>query len=167
MNGPQSIEEIGERLSGVHEFFLQGLHVVEAMEDDESPSLFVDSFDDGYFFFDAFDLSITQNKIVDLLGESSFIWAIHWNPGTGQSHFRYLVDGQTQIGTAEALQDGSGSYGNALSDIVDDIRSAWREAPGRYQDSAMLALISMSSGAMLSDGWLHSIQNAFVTENLR
>jgi hypothetical protein len=39
MHGPQSIEEIGERVSGVHDFFLEELHSTEALEELENPSL--------------------------------------------------------------------------------------------------------------------------------
>lgn len=166
MNGPQPIEEIGERLSGVHDFSLKGFHVKEAMEDLDNPSLFMGSFDDGYFFFDTYDLAITQDKIIELIGEGSYIWSIHWHAGAVRRKFRYLVDGHMQMNTADVLQDDGVGGEYPLFNIIDDIRSAWRVAPGRYKDSTMLALISMSSGAVLTDSWLESIQDAFITENL-
>ncbi|SNS02010.1 hypothetical protein SAMN05216276_1002313 [Streptosporangium subroseum] len=168
IDGLHSVQQIGDALSGVHDFHLEEVHVKEGMEDDEeSPRIFLDFYEGGYFFFDTYDITGTQERLASLLGESSFIWGIRWEAGAVQHRLFYSADGQVQMSTTNVLRDPKLDETTALAENIAAVRSAWWSTPGRYQDSALLALISLTSGALLSSDWLNSTQNALVTENLR
>jgi hypothetical protein len=167
MGDPHSVQQIGDALSGVHDFHLEEVHLKEGMEDDESPTIFLDFYEGGYFFFDTYDITGTQERLASLLGEGSFIWGIRWEAGAVQHRLFYSADGQVQMSTRNVLRDPGLDETAALAENIAAVRSAWQSAPGRYQDSAFLALITLTSGALLSSDWLNSTQNAFVTENLR
>ncbi|MEV6866244.1 hypothetical protein AB0M44_35280 [Streptosporangium subroseum] len=167
MDGPHSVQQIGDALSGVHDFHLEEVHVKEGMEDDEeSPRIFLDFYEGGYFFFDTYDIIGTQERLASLLGEGSFICGIRWEAGAVRRRLFHSADGQMQMSTTNVLRDPGLEETAALAENIAAVRSAWQSAPGRYQDSAFLALISLTSGALLSSDWLNSTQNAFVTENL-
>ncbi|WP_436757022.1 hypothetical protein [Streptosporangium sp. V21-05] len=169
MTVPQSIEQIGGKISGVHDFHLEEIHLKEGMEveDPEAPTLFIDSFEDKYFFFDTYDLTGTQDQLIRLLGEDFYIWGLHVKAGTERYRFVHTVDGQVHMNSSDILRVGKSENETSLAEGLVEIRSAWRDKPNSFVVSAAFSLISLLSGAVLDEGWLNGRRNAFVTENIR
>ncbi|GAB3129567.1 hypothetical protein [Microbispora hainanensis] len=165
MGENHSVEYIGDLVSGVHDFHLEEVCLKEAMEvDEEGPQIYLDFFEGGYFFFDTYDLVGTQERLVRILGKNSFIWGMRWEAGAVQRRFFYACNGKIMLRMTDVLREPELEDATPLAEGITAVRSAWQTSPGANRDSALLALISLTSGALLTSDWLNGNQNAFVTK---
>ncbi|MET9250300.1 hypothetical protein [Nonomuraea sp. NPDC003709] len=162
--GPWSLQEIGNKVSGEHDFHVEGIHVKEGMEDEDNPHLFIDFQGDAFFLFDTYDITDRHGRLQRLLGDDSLVWSVHF-AGPARYTFNYLVNGQTQMSTNDILREDTLGVGVPLADDIEELRVAWRAQPGKYLSSAALTIMSTASGVTLSSEWLDSVQRTLVTEN--